>query len=103
MKIKKLKIFAFAKLHAIVGAIVGLFLGIIYSFGGLFIDVLVTLNLYTTSETPGLSYGTFLAFGALLGMPVIFTIVGFIIGVIVAIIYNLFAKYFIKLDFGIEK
>jgi hypothetical protein len=31
----------------------------------------------TTNETPGLGFGTVLAFGALIGMPVIFAIAGF--------------------------
>ncbi|RMG80245.1 MAG: hypothetical protein D6707_06725 [Bacteroidetes bacterium] len=91
-KVKKIGIFSLAKLHTIVGAIVGLILGIIYSFGGLLLDTLVSLGWITSNETPGLSYGTVLAFGALIGMPFIFAVIGLAIGLIVAVVYNIFAK-----------
>jgi len=40
-------------------------------------------------------------FGALVGMPVIFATFGFILGLVEALLYNLFAKWFggIELDF----
>jgi hypothetical protein len=93
-KIKKLQVISFAKFQATLGALVGLLAGSIYSFGGLFIDILVTLNWVVTSETPGLSYGTVLAFGALIGMPLIGVIAGFILGFISSLLYNIFAKRF---------
>lgn len=79
---------------------VGLILGILYSFGGLIVDSLVTLEWMTTNETPGLSYGTLLAFGALIGMPLIFAVAGFVVGGIGAILFNIVAKWFggIKID-----
>ena len=99
--LQKLKIFAFAKFQAILMALVGLLAGILYSFGGLIIDVLVSINWVTFSETPGLSYGTILAFGALIGMPVIFASAGFLAGIVEAVLYNLFSKWFgaIKINF----
>jgi hypothetical protein len=100
-KIKKIGVLSFAKLHTLLGAIVGLILGVLYSFGGLLIDALVTLGWITSQETPGLSYGTVLAFGALIGMPAIFAGFGLAVGVIGAILYNLFARWFggIEIDF----
>lgn len=55
----------------------------------------------SSSETSGLSYGTLLAFGALIGMPLIFGATGFLTGICEAILYNLFAKLFggIKINF----
>jgi hypothetical protein len=94
VKIKRVGVFSFAKLQAVMLGIVGLLLGVLYSFGGLVVDVLVTLGWITSSETPGLSYGTVLAFGALIGMPVIFGIFGFVVGLIEAFVYNVFAKWF---------
>jgi hypothetical protein len=42
-----------------------------------------------------------LAFGALIGMPIIFATFGFIVGLIEAFLYNLFARWFggIEIDF----
>lgn len=100
-KIKKIGVFSFAKFQAVLAAIIGLVCGILYSFGGLVIDVLVTIGWMTSAETPGLSYGTLLAFGALIGMPIIFACVGFLLGLVEAVLYNLFAKWFggLRIDF----
>ena len=55
------------------GALTGLALGLLYSLGGLIID-------FTTT---GLNTGTALAFLALIGMPLIFSAIGFLIGLCV--------------------
>ena len=68
----KINVLSLAKVHALTAGFLGLIAGILYSFGGLLIDALVSLDWITSSETPGLSYGTVLAFGALIGMPMIF-------------------------------
>jgi hypothetical protein len=102
-KVKKIGILSFAKLHTILGALIGLILGILYSFGGLLIDTLVTIGWITSQETPGLSYGTVLAFGALIGMPIIFAAFGFIVGLIGALIYNLFARLFGGMEINFEQ
>jgi hypothetical protein len=100
-KTRKIKILSFVKFQTTLGALIGLILGIIYSFGGLVVDTLVTIGWVSTTETPGLSYGTVLAFGALIGMPLIFAGFGFILGLIEAILYNIFAKWlrWVEIDF----
>ncbi len=57
-------------------AYLGLVCGVLYSVGGLIIDVL----------TIGLNWGTAMAFMALIGMPVIFGAFGFLFGALVAIV-----------------
>jgi len=101
VRLRKIGVFSFAKFQALLMALLGLIAGILYSFGGLLIDTLVSIGWITSQETPGLSYGTMLAFGALIGMPIIFAISGFIIGIIEAFLYNLFARLFggIEIDF----
>ena len=69
-------------------ALVGLIFGILYSFGGAIIDVLVSQGWITTASTPGVSWGTALAFLAIIGMPIIFATFGFIAGAIGAFLYN---------------
>jgi hypothetical protein len=95
---KKIKVLSFAIFQGFLGTLLGLIAGIIYSFGGLIIDVLVSIGWVTCSETPGLSYGTLLAFGALIGMPIIFAIGGFILGIVEAFLYNLVGRWIGGLD-----
>ncbi len=101
--IKRLKLFPFACFQAFLGLLIGLLCGILYAFGGLLIDIGVSLGLLSPEamSTPGLSVGTLLAFGALLGMPLIFAGIGFLLGAIGAILYNLYAICFggLKIDF----
>ncbi|WP_297794353.1 hypothetical protein [uncultured Eudoraea sp.] len=94
-------IFSFAKFQAFLFSLIGLLAGILYSFGGLIIDTLVSLNWITSEETDGLSFGTMLAFIALIGMPLIFGIVGFFAGILEAFLYNTVVKWFpiFKMDF----
>ena len=101
-KIKRVGVFSLAKFQAVLMFPLGLLAGILYSFGGLIIDALVTVGWVTTSETPGLSYGTFLAFGALIGMPLIFTAFAFAVGIVEAVIYNLLAKRFGGVSLNIQ-
>ncbi len=58
---------------------VGLGCGVLYSFGGLVVDLL----------TIGLNWGTAMAFGALVGMPVLFAAAGFLGGALVAVVVGI--------------
>lgn len=69
---------ALAKIQTIVFAFIGLLAGILYSFGGAIYDGL----------NNQLSWGTALAFLALIGMPLLFALAGFIFGLIEALLYN---------------
>lgn len=60
----------------------GLIAGLLYSVGGFFYDLM----------TVGLNMGSALAFLALPGMPLIFALCGFVIGLIGALFYNLAAS-----------
>lgn len=95
-KISKLGILSFARFQAIILGLIGLLLGVLYSVGGLLVDALVSANLLdpVAMSTSGLSMGTAMAFGALIGMPVILAVIGFGSGIIQAIVFNLFAKRF---------
>ncbi|NNF00592.1 MAG: hypothetical protein HKN25_16355 [Pyrinomonadaceae bacterium] len=90
MKLKRIKVLSLAKFQAVLMLYVGLCAGILYSFGGFFYDLF----------TIGLNWGTLLAFGALVGMPAIFAVFGFVLGIIEAIVFNFFARWFggIELD-----
>ena len=60
----------------VIGAWSGLALGVTYSVGGFFIDLL----------TVGLNFGTLMAFGALVGMPLISALLGFLVGKLIGLI-----------------
>jgi len=95
-KLKKIKTLSFAKFQALLMGLTGVLFGILYSFVGLFIDTLVSLEIVSPelASTPGLSFGTVLAFGALIGMPLLFAFTGFLFGIIEALLFNLVAKRF---------
>lgn len=101
--LKRIKIFQFAIFQSILMTLIGVLCGILYSFGGLFIDASVSLGILSSEmmATSGLGYGTILAFGALIGMPAIFAIAGFLLGIVEAVLYNLFTHWFgsLKIDF----
>lgn len=86
----KINVLQYAKLQLLIMALIGLLAGMLYSVGGLIIDIF----------TIGLNGGTALAFLALIGMPVIFAVFGFITGIIGAFLYNAASKWFggIELD-----
>lgn len=73
-----MKILPTAKKVARWGAYVGLICGVLYSFGGLVYDLL----------TVGLNWGTAMAFMALVGMPLIFGVFGFLAGALAAMIFG---------------
>jgi len=75
--LNRIRVFSFAKFQAVLMALVGLLAGTLYSFGGLIIDALVSFGLITSEETPGLSYATVLAYGAIIVMPLLFAATGF--------------------------
>ena len=93
--IKRLKILPFALFQGWLTTLLGLVCGILYSFGGLLIDTGVSLGWISGEAwgTPGLSYGTVLAFGALIGMPVIFGLIGFAGGILEALLFNIISRW----------
>ena len=86
-----------ARLAAAVMGLAGMAAGMLYAFGGALYDTLVTLGWIASAEsgtlsTPGLGWGTVLAFGALIGMPVIFGAAGLAAGTVGAVLYNVVAR-----------
>ncbi len=100
-RLKKLQVLSFGKLQGVLFGLLGLIAGIVYSFGGFVIDALVSIGWIGDSSTSGLSLGTVLAFGALIGMPIMFAVIGFITGLVEAVLYNLLARWSggVEIDF----
>jgi hypothetical protein len=91
-KVTRIDVVHFARFQAVLFALVGFLSGILYSFGGAIYD------LYSSGTV---NSGTGLAFLALIGMPIIFSAFGFILGLVEAYLFNLTAKWIggINLDF----
>ncbi len=104
-KKSQLHVWNFGLFQSLLFSLVGLLFGVVYSFGGLIIDTLVTLQILSAIEfeTPGLSYGTVLAFGALIGMPLIGGGIGLACGVVEAILYNTFVRITGGFNFKIKR
>jgi hypothetical protein len=83
-----------AKFLAVLGVLIGFLCGLFYSVGGFLIDVLVSMEFLSsgTYGTPGLSYGTLLAFGALIGMPLLLGAAGFLLGLVAGLLFNGYLK-----------
>ncbi len=92
-RLKKIRVLSLAKLQGILLAYVGLLCGILYSFGGFIYDLVTTGSL---------NLGTALAFFALVGMPLSFASFGFVAGLILAVLYNLFSKLFGGVDIDLS-
>jgi len=73
-------------------AFLGLLAGVGYSFGGFFYEL----------ATGTLNSGTAIAFMALIGMPVIFGIVGYSLGIIEALVYNFLTYWIGGLESGFK-
>ena len=72
-----------------------MFIGFLYSFEGLTVDTLVTLDWIDQiilENTPGLSYGTFLAFISLIGMSLYFGTIGYLFALAVGEFFNMRLK-----------
>ena len=91
-KLKKLGALSLARILAVIMSLAGLIAGILYSFGGLIYEISIG----------DLNAGTALAFLALLGMPLLFATIGFIVGIIGAPLYNIFARITGGIDIEFE-
>lgn len=91
---KGVKIFSFAFCQAVLLALVGLLFGLIYSFGGLIYDII---------SVGTLNWGTIWAFLAVIGMPIIFGLTGFLLGIIEAILLNLCFRWLGRFNLNPDK
>lgn len=82
-KLKKIGVLSLAKLQAITMALVGFIIGIIFFIGGLFFGI--------TTDSIGIGMG--FSFLSIIIFPIIYGVMGFIGGVIGALLYNLSSKW----------
>lgn len=90
--IKKLGVMSVAKLQAAIGAVLGIFIGLIFAIIG-------TATKLTGQPAPFAGLGFF----AIIVFPIIYGIGGFVFGAIGAWLYNIFAKWFGGIEIELEK
>ncbi|NDV90655.1 hypothetical protein GTH32_05515 [Alteromonas sp. 345S023] len=99
-KRNRLAVHPFAKFQAFLFGLVGALLGFIYAIGGLALDILISVGILGSlpGVSSGLGLGSSMAFGAILGIPLILMLAGYVIGTIEAHAYNVFVKFSTSLN-----
>jgi hypothetical protein len=91
LRIRKLGVLSFAKMQGVMGLVIGLIIGVIY---GLIIIAYALLGASMLNGNSSLAVGgggVVIGIVAMVGIPIMYGIIGFIGGAIGALIYNLFA------------
>ncbi len=87
MVLKKIGPLSLAKIAGIIYVVIGLLVGV-------FISMLALLGVFASSmaaDSPGPIVGMFLGVGAIIVFPIFYGVLGFIMGAVVAWLYNVFA------------
>ncbi|MBN2423256.1 hypothetical protein JXB41_08595 [Candidatus Woesearchaeota archaeon] len=85
-KIKKIGVLSAGKVLGILYAILGIFIGLVYS------GIAIVFSAFSKSLYPGI-FSFIFGIGAIITMPIIYGIMGFIGGILTALLYNLIAKW----------
>ncbi len=94
-EVKKIGVFSLAKIEAVMGAVIGFIAGIIWAIIG---------TAFIGFAGPGMPFGSGLLFGiaAIVLLPILYALIGFIGGALVAFIYNIVAGWIggIEIELG---
>jgi hypothetical protein len=101
MRLKKVGVLSYAKISTVIMAIVGLFLGIFYEI----LNLAFGSQIASAAAAGGTQPDPLMTMGpwVILVMPVMYAIMGFIMGVIGAWLYNLIAKWVGGVEVEFEK
>lgn len=86
-----INILLFARLQCAAFTAIGVVCGAVYAFGGIALDL----------ATDGLNTGSILALLALIGMPLLFAVIGFVFGSIQALTLNLLSPLLSRVGISI--
>ncbi|MBU7032969.1 MAG: hypothetical protein HXS53_10590 [Theionarchaea archaeon] len=88
-EIKKVGVFSFAKIEAALGAIIGFIIGLI--------SAVIGTTLFGFAETAGVVMprwlGLLFGLAAIIILPILYAVIGFIAGIIIAFLYNVVARW----------
>jgi hypothetical protein len=103
LRIKKLGVLSVAKMQAVMGLVIGLIIGVIYGV------IIILYSILGASLVKGdQAYavgggGIVIGIVAMIGFPIMYTIIGFIGGAIGALIYNLFSRIVGGIEMEVEQ
>lgn len=94
IRVREAGALSFAKLFALAFGLLGILAGAMYSVGGAIYDLVATRTV---------NWGTALAFLALIGMPLAFAIVGALVGMLSAPMFNIVARLMNGIELELEE
>lgn len=101
MRIKKIGVLSLGKILGLLYAMMGLIVGALYS-----LFTLIGLSMsqaFSPSSGPALVFGLIFGIGAIIFLPVFYGVMGFIVGIVTAVLYNFIASKLGGLEFEVEK
>jgi len=97
MILKRIGPWSCAKVSMVLYAVMGLLVGLMFSFFGLVLG-----SLGTGSDIPTGAIGALFGVGAIIILPIFYGVLGFITGALTAWVYNLIAQYVGGLEIDLE-
>tara|TARA_B100001971_G_C17772231_1_gene325513 strand:- start:206 stop:502 length:297 start_codon:yes stop_codon:yes gene_type:complete len=93
-EVKKLGVLSVGKISALIGIFLGLLMGIV---------LMIATKFAPTAGVPEMPIAT-LGMSSIIVLPILYGLSYFVVGIIVAVVYNLFAKWVggVKMDLGKE-
>jgi len=102
LRINKMGVLSVAKIQAVIGLVVGLIVGVIYALLILIYTLLGASLVGSDARMAVGGGGVVIAIVALIGFPILYTIIGFIGGAIGALVYNLCARMLGGIEMEVE-
>ena len=94
IKIKKIGVLSLGKISAVLYAIIGLIFGVFMAF--------VSLAGAAFSQSTTGMFGMVFGVGAIVLLPIFYGVMGFVVGLLTALLYNLIANWIGGLELEIE-
>lgn len=83
-EITKIEVFSLGKVSALINALFGFIIGFFFTIASLIIFII--------GKNAGMGIATFIGFISILTFPVVFGLIGFVLGLIAGVFYNLVSK-----------
>ena len=93
IRIKRIGVFSFAKIFGLVYAALGFIFGALFTFISLLGALMSTFATRPGSAAFGNMFGAFFGIGSIILFPIMYGVMGFVFGLIIAALYNLLARW----------